>query len=198
MPKGTPRFGSGPSISDLKPEVLGVIPSDNKILDPTPQGPSAIYETEDGTKVDLQEEAPPWELEDAKYDGSDARRYVDVPTTWTLRWINPRLLESQGWRYWRPVLKSDPRVSVKVEQMVAPDGNVRRGGAIGDILAWMPTTWVISRRKILAEETKRQAQSAVDKQEELRDQYRNNPYIRLEDSKHPRYTGAEGKSMVDI
>jgi hypothetical protein len=197
MPKGTPRIGSG-SISDMQPEVLGIIPQDNKIFDPTPQGPETLYTAEDGTKVDLREEAPPWELEDAEYAGSDAHRYVDVPQTWTLRWINPRLLESQGWRYWRPVLKSDPRVKVKVEQMVGPDGNVRRGGSIGDILAWMPTNWVISRRKILDEATKSQAQSAVDKQDELREQYRReSPYIRIEDAKHPRYTGAEGRSMVD-
>ena len=83
MPRGVPNIGSMPHIA---PEVLGVIPTDNPILDPSPQGPSAVYQTEDGTRVDLQEAPPPWELEDAEYAGSDARRYVEVPSTWTLRW----------------------------------------------------------------------------------------------------------------
>lgn len=198
-PRGVPKIGSPfGGIADIPSEVLGFIPLDNTLLDPAPQGPSATYQAEDGTRVDLQEAPPPWELEDTDYAGSDARRYVDVPSTWTLRWINPRLLESQGWRYWQPVLKSDPRVTVKVDQMVAPDGNIRRGGAVGDILSWMPTSWVVSRRKILEEQTKKQSQSAVDRQEELREQLRQaGPYTRLEDATHPRYTGAEGRSMKD-
>lgn len=200
MPKGVPKLGS--RISEMapaiQPEVIGFIPSDHKVLDPTPQGSDAQWETEDGHTVDLQEEAPPWEKEDSGFEESDARRFVDVPTTWTLRWINPKLLESQGWRYWRPVMKSDPRVKVKVDQMVAPDGNIRRGGAIGDILAYMPTTWVESRRKQLLDQTKRQSQSAVDKQRELEDELRRmSPYFHLEGAKHPRYTGAEGRSMTD-
>jgi hypothetical protein len=95
-------------------------------------------------------------------------------------------------------MKSDPRVKVKVDSMAAPDGNIRRGGAIGDILGYMPTNWVISRRQINAEKTEKQSRSAVDKQQELLEKLRRiSPYLHLDAAKHPRYTGAEGRSMTD-
>ena len=140
MPRGVPKLGQHRDIEPaLQPEVVGFIPADNIVLDPAPQGPEAVWQTATGGGVSLSEEPPPWELAGGDDELSDARRYVDAPKDVTLRWINPKLLESQGWRYWRPVLQSDPRFTVKVDQMVSPDGNIRRGGATGDILAFMPT-----------------------------------------------------------
>ena len=195
MPRGVPRMGS--QIPNQTPEVLGVIPSDAPVLDPTPQGPEAQWQSESGS-YSFAEEPPPWEVDGGDSDMSDATRYVTPPKDVTLRWINPRLLESQGWRDWRPVLKSDTRFKVLVDSMVAPDGNIRRGGALGDILAFMPTHWVIKRREILAQKTAAQSQSAIDKQEQLKEEVRRlSPYMSVDSVKHPRYTNADGRTMVD-
>ena len=195
MPKGVPRFGSHKSTP--APEVIGVIPSDAPMLDPTPQGPETVWQSESGS-VSFAEEPPPWEVTGGDSDMSDARRYVDAPAEVTLRWINPRLLESQGWRDWRPVLASDKRFKVLVSSMIAPDGNIRRGGTTGDILAFMPTHWVVKRRQILDEKTRAQSQSAIDKQEQLKEEMqRMSPYLHIDAVKHPRYTNADGRTMVD-
>jgi hypothetical protein len=180
-------------------EVLGTIPFDTtKFLDPTPTGPSAQWQTPGGTAVSIDEGPPPWEVGGGDYDNSDARRYVKVPTEWTLRWINPRLLESQGWRYWKPVTQSDPRVEVLVGQMVSPDGNVRRGGGVGDILAYMPTPWVEARRKLLREDTERQSGTAVTRQQEVRERMRRTGgLVNMEESVHPTHTQFDGRTIKD-
>lgn len=196
MPRGIPSLGS--RVGQPQPEVLGTIPADAPLLDVTPHGPEAQWQATDGTTVSLDEGPPPWELAGGDFDSSDARRYVDVPREWTLRWINPRLLESQGWRYWKPVLKSDPRVKVHVAQMVAPDGNVRRGGDTGDILAYMPTQWVEARRKLLLEATERQSGTAVSRQDEVRESFRRTGgLITMEEAKHPTHTLIDGRSITD-
>ncbi len=132
---------------------------------------------------------------------SDARRFIEVPTTWTLRWVNPRLLESTGWQHWSPVSAVHPQVTVKVDGMVAPDQTIRRGGATtGDILAWMYTSWVISRRKILQQETDKLTQSAVDKQQQfMLDLLRQSRYLSPDGgATHPTHTMAEGRSLRDL
>lgn len=175
------------------PQVLGTI-KDHRILDPTPQGANATYEV-DGQAVSVSEPPPPWELADASgLLESDARRFVDAPADLTLRWINPRLLEQTGWRDWQPVSASDPRFKVHVKSMISPENQIRRGGFAGDILAWMYTNWVVSRRKQFEEMTAKQSQSAVDKQRELKEAFARGQYgpnIKLEKARHPRYTNVD-------
>ena len=196
MPRGVPKLGS--TVTKSAPEILGTIPEDHPILESGPQGVSGQWATESGTRIDLEEAPPPWELESDSFENSDARRYVAVPLSWVLRWINPRFLESQGWRYWKPVMQSDPRVKVLVDQMVGPDGNIRRGGGTGDILAYMPLNWVIARRKQLQTQTAAQSDAAVRQQDELRDRFRQSGgLIRMEESRHPTHTLADGRSLKD-
>ena len=206
---GAPSFGANAVRERLNrmaaegvqaPEVLGTVPLDQPTMTPTPQGPSTAWQTTAGESVALDEGPPPWELEDGSYTLSDGRRYVDVPKEWTIRWINPRLLESEGWRDWRHVSPSDSRVKVKVEQMKAPDGTIRRGGTTGDILAYMPTHWVLARRKQFAEQTARQSQSAVNRQQSLRDEFKRSGidrFVSIDSMAHPTHTMAEGRSLRD-
>jgi hypothetical protein len=186
MPSGTPRIGSGFN-------VVGTI-NDPKLLDPTPQGTDTQWQGADG-QVSMVEPPPPWELDsDSELSDSDAKRFVDCPANITLRWINPRVLDSEGWRDWQPVMTSDPRFTVHVATMVSPEGNIRRGGFSGDILAWMYTSWVESRRRKYAEATARLTQTAVDKQAQLKDEFargKYGPYVKLEGATHPRYTNVE-------
>jgi hypothetical protein len=186
MPSGTPRIGSGFN-------VLGSI-QDSKILDPTPQGTETQWQGADG-QVSMAEPPPPWELaSSSELADSDAKRFVDCPANITLRWINPRVLDSEGWRDWQPVMASDTRFKVHVHTMVSPEGNIRRGGFSGDILAWMYTSWVESRRKLYDQRTMEQAQAAVDKQQQLKDEFargKYGPYVKLEGATHPRYTNVE-------
>lgn len=164
-------------------QVLGRIPADSPLLKEGPQGPSGVRWTGPSGNIDLEEGPPPWELEDKHFADSDARRYVDVPDNWTLYWINPKLLESSGWRYWKPVTMGHPGVKVKVDQMLAPDGNIRRGGERGDILAWMYTSWVDSLRAKHRETTQRQTQIAVDKAATIKEEFNRgaySPYVHLD------------------
>lgn len=175
------------------PEVLGVIPSST--LDPEPQ--PAAWTGPSGESLTMTEAPPPWETS-AGYDESDARHYVSAPSNVTLRWINPRLLDQMGWRYWQAVSPSDSRFTVKVKEMVFPDGTIRRGGQGGDILGWMLTSWVESNRRRLGDETRKRTEAAVNRQEQLKDEFRRGRYgpnIRLEEARHPSHTIADGKSM---
>ena len=165
---------------------------------PGPAGPKTQWEGPSG-QIDLSEAPPPWELEPER-PGSDARRFVDVPTEWSLRWINPKLLESSGWRYWQPVMASDPRVRVKVPSLIAPDNLVRRGGDTGDILAWMPTQWVEKRRVQKDARARQQTRGAVEKQQQLKEDFARGqygPHIRVEEATHPTHTMVEGKGLTD-
>ncbi len=97
-------------------------------------------------------------------------------------------------------MASDPKVKVHVSSMVSPEGNVRRGGATGDILAWMYTSWVESRRRLLAEETDRLTRSSVEQQQQLKEDFRRGkygPYMRIESATHPTHTMGEGRTMRD-
>jgi hypothetical protein len=198
MPKGVPNIGNWDR-DNVGPEVLGSI-SNPRILDPAPQGSNAQWEGQSGA-VSVTEPPPPWELEDAgSPTQSDATRYVTKPDNITLRWINPRVLDAEGWRDWQPVMATDPRFVVKVHTMVTPEGNIRRGGNAGDILAWMYTSWVESRRKQLSAATARQTNNAKAEQDKLFDDFRRGKYgpnVHLESAKHPTHTMAEGRSMRD-
>lgn len=179
-------------------EVLGTV--DPTLTAPGPQGVDTQWDNADG-QVSMSEPPPPWELDEhSDKTESDARRFVEVPSNWSLRWINPRLLDQFGWREWKPVMASDPNVKVRVESMVSPEGNIRRGGFTGDILAWMYTSWVESRRRQIQKATDLLMDSSVRKQEELREDFARGKYgpnIRLEEAKHPTHTMAEGRSMRD-
>jgi len=148
----------------------------------------------------VQEPPPPWETDDPRYAASDARQFVEVPKEWALRWLNPKIIEQSGWRYWQPVMASDPRVKVKVESMVTPEQNIRRGGAVGgDILGWMYQSWVESRRKLLSSAAAKLRESAIQRQELLKEEIKRGTYgpVSLTESKHPTHTKGEGRSMKD-
>ena len=196
-PRGTPNINSDEhreALADLSagPETLGSVSA--TITDPTPETPTTAWQGPSG-QIDLTEAPPPWEVNETAYSASDARRFLSVPATWTLRWINPKLLEQFGWRYWQPVMASDQRVTVHVAQMVGPDNNIRRGS---DILAWMPTTWVESRKRQKAEAVAKLTASAVNRQSQLRDEFRRGtygPYLKLDTATHPTHTIGEGRTM---
>ena len=198
-PRGTPNINSALRQEELagspaSPEELGSVSA--SITDPKPETPTTAWQGPSG-QIDLTEAPPPWEINEQDYSASDARRFLSVPETWTLRWINPKLLEQFGWRYWQPVMASDSRVTVKVAQMVGPDNNIRRGA---DILAWMPTTWVESRKKQKAAAVAKLTASAVNRQSQLRDEFRRGtygPYLKLEEATHPTHTIADGRTMKD-
>ena len=177
-------------------EVLGVI--DPKITTLGPQRPQASWGSP-GQELNLSEAPPPWELEDER-SASDARRFVTVPLDWSLRWINPKVLESSGWRFWQPVMVSDSRVQVKVPSLVSPDNTVRRGGDVGDILAWMPTHWVEARRRIKDERTAVFTRGSLTRQEQLKEDFGRGKFgrgVTLDSAKHPTHTIGEGRSMKD-
>ena len=210
MPRGIPRIGSAKD-EDVRKElaagfqgeqVLGHIAADSKLLNPgDPQGPVSTWTREDGSTVTLTEPPPPWEVNDDKgYGTSDARRFVECPPQWRLYWINPKLLNSEGWRDWQAVQCSDPRVNLRVPTMKSPEGYVRRGGPDGDILAWMWDSWYQSKRQKNYEKTQAQGRDAMDKQANLADEMRRGrfgPYISPERVVHPTHTNADGRTMRD-
>ena len=198
MPRGVPTINSVReelSAPAITAEVLGTI------NEQSPSDTTVAWEGPSGKLMEMTEPPPPWEIEDTRYAVSDARRFVDVPDSWELRWLNPKIIETMGWRYWQPVMATDPRVKVKVDSMVAPDNNIRRGGADGgDILGWMFKSWVASRRKQLAEATSRQRDSASNRQSQLREEFRRGtfgPNVSIEEARHPTHTIGEGRSMRD-
>lgn len=183
-----------------RPEVLGTIPSDSKLTQPHLEPTTSTWTREDGTVIELTEPAPPWETHDDKFSPSDARRFVECPPNWRLHWVNPRLLDSEGWRDWQPVSASDQRVTVRVPSMVTPENYIRRGGPTGDILCWMWTSWYESLRLKMHEKTKAQTQSAVEKQRQVTEELKRGtygPYITASDAKHPSHTSVEGSSLRD-
>ena len=195
-----PRIGNPDRYSPQGPEVLGTLNTESPVLDPTPRDRTVSWTREDGTVIELTEPAPPWETADEKFTPSDARRFVECPPQWRLHWINPRLLQSEGWRDWQALMASDHRVKVRVESMVSPEGYIRRGGDKGDILCWM---WQghheVVRRK-MREKIEIQTQSARDKQESLKEEFArgaHGPYLRVESIKHPTHTMGEGRTMRD-
>lgn len=182
-------------------QVLGHISADSPVLNPEPPSDATTWTREDGTVITLVEPPPPWEVNDnSGYHISDARRFVECPPQWRLYWINPKLLNSDGWRDWQAVMASDPRVTLRVPTMRSPEGYVRRGGDGGDILCWMWDSWYQSKRRRNTEKTQAQARDAVDKQANLADEMRRGrfgPYIRPEGVRHPTHTNADGRTMRD-
>ena len=155
----------------------------------------------DAVKGLMDEDAgpPPWQTSGA-HPESDARNFVDVPPDWVLRWLNPRLIDLLGWRDWKPVMASDPRVVVHVKTCVDPSNNIRRGGHSGDVLSYMPRHWYEAKRAAQTKTTQQATQSAVDRQAQLREDFsrgRYGPSVRLDSATHPTHTIADGRTMVD-
>ena len=166
-----------------QPKLLGSIDLDTMARTPT--------FAEDGP--------PPWEVDKSwlKHN-TDARKFVDVPETWELRWLNPKTIDRAGFRDWQTVSASDPRVTLKVPSMRDPANLIRRGGQSGDILCYMPKHWVESRAKMKSEKAAKMMQSAVNRQEQFKEEARMGhfgPHISVGESKHPSHTMAEGKTM---
>ena len=199
MPRGIPSLGD-PSRREqlegerpLRPEILGTLPNSARTLN-APEPTTTTWTREDGTVVELTEPAPPWESGDDQYAISDARRFVECPPNWRLRWINPKVLASEGWRDWQAVLASDPRVKVRVPVMITPENYIRRGGPQGDILCWMWVGWFESIKLKHRQKTADLTQSAVDNQIKLKDEFARGtygPYLRVEGAKHPTHTTVE-------
>lgn len=190
MPRGEPRIGSGfgQILGTIKDGILGAdAPADGAQW----EGPSGRVSVEDGP--------PPWETEDGTYSLSDARRFVTVPDHLEVRWINPKVLDAEGWRDWQPVLASDERFEVRVATMVSPEGNIRRGGPTGDILAFMPKSWVYARRKLFAQQTQAQTERANAHQESLKEDFKRGkygPYTHLEEkAAQPGNTTLDGRAL---
>lgn len=199
-PVGVPRIGSSLAaerdqrdelLADTpKAELIGVIPESTLR---TSENPSLFTVPSGGSITDPP--PPPWETDPNKVrDDTDARSFVECPREWVLRWVNPRLLDQIGWRWWEPVMDSDPRVNVRNRQMVSVEGNVRRGGRGGDILAWMWRSWYESNQARKQERVARRTQSAVERFEGLKER-RFGPYIRFVGGSHPRQTIGEGRTM---
>lgn len=181
-------------------EVLGTIDPTHPLIDPQRHGTTTQWTNADGQTITLTEPPPPWEVADTGHTLSDARRFVEAPPNFKLRWINPRLLDSEGWRDWQALMASDNRITVKVPTMVSPEGYIRRGGSGGDILCWMWDSWYESKKRQHLRLTDLQTQKAVDQQDTLRDEFKRGTYgpnIRLAEAKHPTHTMAEGKSLTD-
>ena len=144
---------------------------------------------------------PPWEVDPTwiKHN-SDARRFVDVPETWELRWLNPRAIDRTGLREWQPVMASDSRVSLKVPALRSPENYVRRGGIGGDILCFMPKSWVESRKRIKANQVQIRTQGSIDLQKRTAEEVnRGNfgPRVHVDSAIHPTHTIASQEDMAD-
>ena len=200
MPQGIPRIGSrkiykkGES-TDPSGEVLGVI-SEQTISAESPD----LFMSSSGVTVSVGDDPPPppWETDPTKVrDDTDARSFIRCPNEWVLRWVNPRLLDQVGWRWWEPVLASDPRVTVFNRQMGSVDGNIRRGGRGGDILAWMWRHWYESNQARKQERTERRTRRAVEQFESLQRDRSFGPFVQFGRGHHPSHTLGEGRTMGD-
>lgn len=143
-------------------------------------------------EFDPTKEPPPWEVGGRwKLAHSDVRRFIsDYPDEWELRWLNPKLIDQSGMRYWRAVPADHPRVKLLIGSMRAADNTIRKGDHNGVFLAYMPKNWVESRKKLKEQNTYRKTQSAMERAEATRDSINRGDYgnhIRVESLKHPNY-----------
>jgi len=166
----------------------------------TPQ-PKVLGDIDTNVLLAKEDLPPPWEA-DPKYlkHNTDARRFVDVPDKWELRWLNPRLIEANGLRDWEPVKSTDPKVKVKNRALITPEYYIRRGGQGGDLLCWMPRSWVISRNRLKLERAAKMAASAVARQEQTVEEIQRGhfgPHTHVDSYRHPTHTVGDGRTMQD-
>jgi len=191
MPTGIPRLGQAvinehnSKLEEQFPggEVLGELKSR--------PAPSAVWNDEElAVQIAMEQGPPPWEISrNGDRQSSDARNFIDCPKDWELRWINPRLLNQEGWRGWAPVRAKDPRVTVKVQSMVSPEFQIRRGSHDGDILSYMPKHWFEQRKQEYYRMVARRTQASVDKTAGLANEVRNiHPGITVDRAIHPTHT----------
>ena len=185
MPRGVPALGQALTSSA---EELTIAPVPKVLGDVSAEAVDKL----------LKFDPPPWEV-DPRYHkhNTDARRFVDCPAEVELRWINPKQLDHVGWRDWKAVHPSDRMFKVKNKAMIAVDNTVRRGGAGGDILAWMPREWVESRNRLKAESVRKHSQSAVDRQQALQEEVRRGHFYKMsvDSAVHPSHTQGLGSDM---
>ena len=150
----------------------------------------------------IEDEIPPWETDpNSRRDHTNARQFVDVPDEWELRWLSPQVVDEIGMRHWQPVpAMGDPRVTVKVRTMIAPDNTVRRGSHRGSFLAFMPKSWIASRDRLRREKVAKLTQSAPDRQQKVAEEIRRGNfgrYVSVDSASHPTHTIGDGRSMTD-
>ena len=181
---------------------MGVFDSKREeLIAPAPEGQTLGTLSADAVKRLMDEDAgpPPWQTREGLSDG-DARNFVTVPGDWVLRWLNPRLIDLMGWRDWKPVMASDPRIKVHVKSCVDVGNNVRRGGHEGDVLAYMPKHWYDARVRQQRELNDMATQASVDKQATLKEEFARGRFgrgVRIEDARHPTHTIADLKGISD-
>jgi hypothetical protein len=185
-----PRIGSGRTLSSAAEELTQA---------PVPELLGTI--SPDALKHITSEPPPPWES-DPRYHrhNTDARRFVAAPDNWELRWLNPRAVETIGFRDWEAVSASDPRVKVLNRAMIAPDNTIRKGGHGGDFLAWMWKSWVESRNRLKSEKVARLTGEARTRQERTREEINRGSYgkyVKVDSVTHPTHTQGDGRSMTD-
>lgn len=214
MPRGVPKLGKAfdaalshepytPKTTTLDsateellnapaPTLLGEIPLTSQTVSPPETSPST-WVSPSGETVEFTPPPPPWET-DPKYfkHNSDARRFLKCPDEVELRWLNPRVIDQEGFRDWQAVpAAGDKKFRLLNRQLARPDNTIRKGGPTGDILCWMWRSWLESKRRIYHERVKLQTQSAVDRHQEVRDKMRRGafgPHVRDGGGMHPTHT----------
>ena len=215
MPRGRPKIGRqlDPHGNDPPPPPASEAPTTptagGTLLDglppPLPPAPPGVISAGGGpipreyATLDIENAPAPWDLPGGEYQTTDARRFVEVPETWALRWMSQRHLDSHGSRDWQPVLAypGDSRIRVKAPGMVTPSYHIRRGGQGGDLLYWMPRHWYDSRQRKKAQAVARATGKASDGMGEAVEQAQRSGYVRVDSARHPTHTQGEGASMRD-
>ena len=186
-----PKIGQGRTLSSTAEELTHV-PQSELLGRLSPEAPKQITE----------EPPPPWEV-DPRYrlHDTEARRFVDVPANWVLRWLSESMIRQYGMRNWEAVASSDPRVKVLNTSTVAPDNTVRKGDhRHGDILCWMWRSWWESRLGLKAEKVRKITQAARDRQQTTAEEVNRGTsgrYVTVDSAKHPTHTIGDGRSMTD-
>lgn len=192
--------GNTPGHTDSAVEELTQAPQAEVLGEIKVTGPkvTAWEDPDFKTIIEMESGPPPWESQTER--PSDARNFLDCPKDWELRWINPKLLDQEGWRGWTPVRAKDPRVTIHVPSMISPEHQIRRGGHGGDLLAYMPRHWFLVRREQYRTRVKAQTQSSVDRMERLREETARGKFgvgSQIESAVHPAYTQGDGRTMTD-
>lgn len=182
-----------------KTTLLGVIPED-QITNLTKKN---VWTAPNGSTVEFEVPPPPWETDPTyRLHETDARRFVDCPPEITLRWLNPKMVDHMTMRGWEAVpAKGNSlfRLKPAAKAMAQADNTIRKGGAGSDFLAWMYRAWVDARTKQKIARANKATQSAVDRQQSLREQYARGgyAYVSVDTAKHPTHTIGEGKTLTD-
>lgn len=198
MPRGVPSLGqnvsNNPNLSSRAEELLST---------PGAKDLGTLDLNRVASTVFGEEGPPPWEVNPklAHLSRSDARRYVEFPEKeWEVRWLNPRLVDQVGLRDWKAIPADHERVRLIVPSLRAPDNTIRRGGHTGDFLAYMPKSWVESRRRLKAQENERRTASAIDRQQATKEAINRGeygPYVHVDSATHPTHTNADPRTMTD-